>query len=257
MIGLFRKKNQASSPGGESGPRGPDNTRLYAIGDIHGRADLLIEMHSMIRADAKDFDGRKQVIYLGDYIDRGLQSKQVVEMLIEPQLSGFDTVFLKGNHEQAMLDFLEYPEATAGWLSFGGRETLLSYGINVTFMPLMKDMQNLAAELGEVLPDSHREFLEDGLLSFRSGDYYFVHAGIRPGIPLEDQHFEDQLWIRDEFIDSDADHGAVIVHGHTITPEPELTANRIGLDTGAFHSGVLTCLVIDGPEQRLLQTDNF
>jgi serine/threonine protein phosphatase 1 len=256
VIGLFRKKNQASSPGRESGPRGPDHTRLYAIGDIHGRADLLIEMHSMIRADAKDFDGRKQVIYLGDYIDRGLQSKQVVEMLIEPQLSGFDTVFLKGNHEQAMLDFLEYPEATAGWLSFGGRETLLSYGINVTFMPLMKDMQNLAAELGEVLPESHREFLEDGLLSFRSGDYYFVHAGIRPGIPLEDQHFEDQLWIRDEFIDSDADHGAVIVHGHTITPEPELTANRIGLDTGAFHSGVLTCLVIDGPEQRLLQTDN-
>lgn len=256
MIGLFRKKKQASSPGGGSGPRGPENTRLYAIGDIHGRADLLIEMHSMIRADAKGFDGRKQVIYLGDYIDRGLQSKQVVEMLIEPQLSGFDTVFLKGNHEQAMLDFLEYPEATAGWLSFGGRETLLSYGINVTFMPLMKDMQNLAKELGAVLPDSHREFLEDGLLSFRSGDYYFVHAGIRPGIPLEDQHFEDQLWIRDEFIDSDADHGAVIVHGHTITPEPELTANRIGLDTGAFHSGVLTCLVIDGSEQRLLQTDN-
>ena len=255
MIGLFRKKKHASAPGGETGPRGPDNTRLYAIGDIHGRADLLIEMHEMIRADVAGFDGRKQVVYLGDYIDRGLQSKQVVEMLLEPQLPGFDTVFLKGNHEQALLDFLDYPEATAGWLSFGGRETLLSYGINVTFMPLMKDMQQLATELAERLPDAHRDFLEDALLSFRAGDYYFVHAGIRPGVPLEDQHFEDQLWIRDEFIDSEEDHGAVIVHGHTITPEPELHRNRIGLDTGAFHSGVLTCLVIDGAEQRLLQTD--
>lgn len=255
MIGLFRKKQAAPEPGGKSGPRGPDNTRLYAIGDIHGRADLLIDLHAMIRADAADFGGRKQVIYLGDYIDRGLQSKQVVEMLLDPQLPGFNTVFLKGNHEQALLDFLDYPEATAGWLSFGGRETLLSYGINVTFMPLMKDMQKLAEELNEVLPDTHRRFLEDGLLSFRTGDYYFVHAGIRPGIPLEDQHFEDQLWIRDDFIDSEEDHGAVIVHGHTITPEPELNRNRIGLDTGAFHSGVLTCLVIDGKEQRLLQTD--
>lgn len=255
MIGLFRKKKHAPAPGGETGPRGPDNTRLYAIGDIHGRADLLIEMHEMIRADVAGFDGRKQVVYLGDYIDRGLQSKQVVEMLLEPQLPGFDTVFLKGNHEQALLDFLDYPEATAGWLSFGGRETLLSYGINVTFMPLMKDMQQLATELAERLPDAHRDFLEDALLSFRAGDYYFVHAGIRPGVPLEDQHFEDQLWIRDEFIDSEEDHGAVIVHGHTITPEPELHRNRIGLDTGAFHSGVLTCLVIDGAEQRLLQTD--
>ena len=257
MIGLFRKKKSASGPGGNSKPKGPDNTRLYAIGDIHGRADLLIDMHARIRRDAARFDGRKQVIYLGDYIDRGLQSKQVVEMLLEPQLPGFDSVFLKGNHEQALLDFLDYPEATAGWLSFGGRETLMSYGINVTFMPLMKDMQHLAAELREVLPDSHRDFLEDGLLSHHAGDYYFVHAGIRPGVPLEDQNFEDQLWIRDEFIDSEEDHGAVIVHGHTITPEPELYSNRIGLDTGAFHSDILTCLVVEGTKQRLLQTDDF
>lgn len=255
MIGLFRKKNKAPAAGGESGPRGPEQTRLYAVGDIHGRADLLIDMHELIRADAAGFEGDRRIVYLGDYIDRGLQSKQVVELLLEPQLPGFDTVFLKGNHEQAMLDFLDYPEATAGWLSFGGRETLMSYGINVTFMPLMKDMQNLADELAQVLPDSHREFLEDGLLSYRAGDYYFVHAGIRPGVALEDQHFEDQLWIRDEFIDSEADHGAVIVHGHTITPEPELHGNRIGLDTGAFHSGVLSCLVIDGEKQRVLQTD--
>ena len=177
-----------------------------------------------------------------------------MELLLEPQLEGFDTVFLKGNHEQAMLDFLDYPEATAGWLSFGGRETLLSYGITVAYMPLMKDMKQLARELEEVLPDPHRAFLEDGLLSWRVGSYYFVHAGIRPGVPLEDQHFEDQLWIRDDFIDSEADHGAVIVHGHTITPEVEFRENRIGLDTGAFSSEVLSCLVLEGAEQRLLQT---
>ncbi|MEM1411526.1 MAG: metallophosphoesterase family protein [Pseudomonadota bacterium] len=253
MIRLFnRKRPSAPTEGGKASA--PDGTRLYAIGDIHGRADLLIDLHEMIRADAADYGGRKQVIYLGDYIDRGLQSKQVVELLLEPQLEGFEAVFLKGNHEQAMLDFLDYPEATAGWLSFGGRETLMSYGITVTFMPLMKDMKKLAGELEEVLPDTHRRFLEDGLLSWRSGDYYFVHAGIRPGVDLEDQHFEDQLWIRDEFIESEQNHGAVIVHGHTISPEVELRPNRIGLDTGAFHSGVLSCLVLDGTVQRLLQT---
>jgi len=250
---FFRKKTRPEPANGVK-PRYPEGVRCYAIGDIHGRADLLIELHEQIREDAAGFDGQKQMLYLGDYIDRGLQSKQVVDLLLEPQLPGFETVFLKGNHEQAMLDFLDYPEATAGWLTFGGRETLISYGVSVTYMPLMKDMKHLAAELDQVLPEAHRDFLEDGLLSWRAGDYYFVHAGIRPGVPLEDQHFEDQLWIRDEFIHSDADHGAVIVHGHTITPEPELKANRIGLDTGAFHTGTLTALVLEGTEQRLLQT---
>lgn len=250
---FFRKKTRPESANGVK-PRYPEGARCYAIGDIHGRADLLIELHEQIREDAADFEGHKQLLYLGDYIDRGLQSKQVVDLLLEPQLTGFETVFLKGNHEQAMLDFLDYPEATAGWLTFGGRETLISYGVSVTFMPLMKDMKHLAAELDQVLPEAHRDFLEDGLLSWRAGDYYFVHAGIRPGVPLEDQHFEDQLWIRDEFIHSDADHGAVIVHGHTITPEPELKANRIGLDTGAFHTGTLTALVLEGEERRILQT---
>ena len=253
MMRFFRRKNGAPSET-EKQPSGPENARLYAIGDIHGRADLLIEMHRLIERDSRGFEGRKVLIYLGDYIDRGMQSRQVVEMLLEPQLHGFERVFLKGNHEQALLDFLDYPEATAGWFSFGGRETLQSYGISVTFMPLLKDMKKLAVELEDVLPDEHRDFLESGLLSWHAGDYYFVHAGVRPGVPLEDQHSEDQLWIRDEFIDSDANHGAVVVHGHTISPDPEIRPNRVGLDTGAFHSGVLSCLVVDGTEQRILQT---
>ena len=250
---FFKKKPKPQRPPGQE-PRIPDGTRVYAIGDVHGRADLLIELHQQIREDGADFDGRRVVVYLGDYMDRGLQSKQVVDLLLEEQLPGFESVFLKGNHEQAMLDFLDYPEATAGWLNFGGRETLISYGVSVTFMPLMKDMSRLSAELDQVLPESHREFLDDGLLSWQLGDYYFVHAGVRPGVPLPDQHFEDQLWIRDEFIDSQADHGAVIVHGHTITPEVQFCDNRIALDTGAFHTGILTCLVLEGTEQRLLQT---
>jgi len=252
LIRLFKKKKktiEATPPTEASCPIG---MRIYAIGDVHGRADLLIELQDMIRRDAAGFDGRLKVVYLGDYIDRGLQSKQVVELLLEEQMPGFDSVFLKGNHEQAMLDFLDYPEATAGWLQFGGRETLISYGVTVTFAPLMKDMARLAEELDQVLPDTHREFLADGLLSWQAGSYYFVHAGVRPGVPLPDQHFEDQLWIRDEFIDSRADHGAVVVHGHTITPEVEFRDNRIGLDTGAFHSGVLSCLVLEGTERIVM-----
>ncbi len=253
MIRLFNRKKARPEMAPEQA-RFPEGARLYAIGDIHGRADLLVELHQMIREDAAAYSGRKQVLYLGDYIDRGLQSRQVVEMLLDAPLEGFESIFLKGNHEQAMLDFLDYPEATAGWLSFGGRETLVSYGISITHVPMMRDMPRIAAELAEILPDDHVAFLEDGLLSWRAGDYYFVHAGVRPGVPLDAQHFEDQLWIREEFIASEANHGAVVVHGHTITPEPELRPNRIGLDTGAFHSGILTCLVLEGTEQRILQT---
>ncbi len=253
MIRLFGKRAQAPVTTVKEAFY-PEGKRMYAIGDIHGRADLLLELHQMILEDVKGYGGQKQILYLGDYIDRGLQSKQVIETLLETPLPGFDAVFLKGNHEQAMLDFIEFPEATAGWLTFGGRETLASYGINVAYMPRMKDICNLAAELDDILPDDHRAFLEDGLLSWRAGDYYFVHAGVRPGVALEDQHFEDQLWIRDDFIDSRADHGAVVVHGHTISPEPVVRENRIGLDTGAFHSGVLTALVLEGAGRRILHT---
>lgn len=227
---------------------------MYCIGDIHGRADLLERLHGQIEQDAKGFSGEKHLLYLGDYIDRGEQSRQVIDMLVNHPLTGFEPIFIKGNHEQAMLDFMVHPQATASWLNFGGRQTLASYGIAVAFMPLMKDLKHLAAELNERLPAAHKQFLEDGLLYWRGGDYYFVHAGIRPGVGLEEQHFEDQLWIRDDFTQSTEDFGAVVVHGHTISKTAELLPNRIGIDTGAFHSDVLTCLVLEGTSQRLLQT---
>jgi serine/threonine protein phosphatase 1 len=229
---------------------------MYCVGDIHGRADLLIEIQSLILADAAAYPGSKWMLYLGDYIDRGMQSRQVIDLLLNRPLPGFDAIHLRGNHEQALMDFLRHPQATAAWLEFGGLETLSSYGVNPTSLPLMQDLDSLAGELDAVLPDAHREFFESTQLSWTGADYHFVHAGIRPGVKLKDQHPEDQLWIREEFTHSLLDHGVVVVHGHTITSKPELLPNRIGLDTGAFHSGVLTCLVLEGTEQRILQTGN-
>jgi len=227
---------------------------MYCIGDIHGRADLLLDLQARIEADVRGYTGRRMLLYLGDYIDRGTQSRQVVDQLLERPLEGFETIYLKGNHEQALLDFLRYPEATAAWLDFGGLETLESYGLSLTSQPRAQDLGELARRLAAVLPDAHKAFFESGLLHWRGGDYLFVHAGIRPGVALDAQHEEDLMWIREEFTGSLRDHGVVVVHGHTISAEPEFRFNRIGLDTGAFHTGVLTCLVLEGTDQRLLQT---
>jgi serine/threonine protein phosphatase 1 len=236
-------------------PHVPKNRRIYCIGDIHGRADLLQELHKKIRADAKSHEGRNTIVYLGDYIDRGEQSSQVIDMLLSQPLKGFDSVFLRGNHERVMLDFIAFPGAAAAWLTFGGREALNSYGIPLANIPGMQQMGELAQKLDEALPDTHREFItktcED---SWQCGSYYFVHAGIRPGVPLEKQTQEDKLWIRDEFLSSTTNHGCIVVHGHSICQVPEILPNRIGIDTGAYSSGVLTCLVLEGQEQRLLQT---
>lgn len=232
----------------------PGDQRVYCIGDIHGCADLLEQLHQQILTDAANHSGKKTIVYLGDYVDRGEQSKQVIDILLADPLPGFDAIYLQGNHEQVMLSFIEYPLAAASWLSFGGRETLNSYGIPVAHIPGKHEVPGLAEQLDNKLPDTHRAFLQDCVLSWQCGSYYFVHAGIQPDIALDKQLLEDQLWIRDEFLESNKDHGAIIVHGHTITPEPEFLPNRISIDTGAFSSGVLTCLVLEGEQQRLLQT---
>jgi serine/threonine protein phosphatase 1 len=232
----------------------PADQRVYCIGDIHGRGDLLQQLHGMILADAADFQGRKTAVYLGDYIDRGEQSRQVIDRLLDEPLKGFDSVYLRGNHEQAMLDFMSDPKAVINWLRFGGRETLTSYGIKLAHIPRLRDVIPLAEQLERALPESHREFLNSCESSWRCGSYYFVHAGIRPGVALERQVIEDQLWIREKFLSSRDDHGAVVVHGHSISTTVEMKPNRIGIDTGAFATGVLTCLVLEGSTQRLLQT---
>lgn len=232
----------------------PDGQRVYCIGDIHGRLDLLLQMHEKILVDASDYNGNKTVVYLGDYIDRGHQSRQVLELLLTGPLTGFEPVYLMGNHEQVMMSFIEYPKATIAWLSFGGREALSSYGIPLAHIPGIHEVDDLAAQLDNKLPESHRDFLQNCADSWRCGSYYFVHAGIQPGVALDKQVLEDQLWIRDEFLNSTRDHGAIIVHGHTITPEPQFLPNRIGIDTGAYTSEILSCLVLEGSDQHLLQT---
>jgi len=227
---------------------------MYCIGDIHGRADLLVQLHALIEADATPYDGTKQLLYLGDYIDRGDESRQVIDILLSQPLTGFEYTYLLGNHEHALLDFLIDPEAMSGWLTWGGRETLHSYGIQAGLSPSKSQLAELRDLLERATPASHLIFFNQCQLSHSEGNYYFVHAGIRPGVALEKQDFQDQLWIRDAFTASNADHGAIVVHGHTISEEAELLPNRIGIDTGAYSSGVLTCLVLEGTEQRLLQT---
>jgi serine/threonine protein phosphatase 1 len=208
----------------------------------------------MIRDDALGFEGERAVVYLGDFIDRGAQSRQVLDLLIDQPLDGFEAVHLLGNHERAMLDFLSHPRSAAAWLGFGGDVTLLSYGVGLGRVRMMRQLELLRDELEQKLPQSHRDFLNACRLMHIEGSYCFAHAGIRPGVPLEDQVVDDLIWIREEFTRSGRDHGYIIVHGHSISDEVESLPNRIGIDTGAFYSGVLTALVLEGSDQRLLQT---
>jgi serine/threonine protein phosphatase 1 len=249
---LFERR---SRPGVKSLPQAPEGSRIYAIGDIHGRADLLADLHDQIRADASSAPARKIVIYLGDYIDRGLQSRGVIDALLDGPLPGFEAVHLKGNHEAALLDFLTDARIGANWMQFGGGSTLLSYRVGLTNAETGgTDYVSAQQEFAERLPARHLAFYRTLALNHREGDYLFVHAGLRPGVPLDQQTAEDMLWIRDDFLDFTGTFGPVVVHGHTITDAPEVRDNRIGIDTGAFATGQLTCLVLEGSERRFLST---
>ena len=243
--------------GGVPEERGlPAGMRVYAIGDIHGRDDLLAELHGRIVADAARAPASANIlIYLGDYIDRGLQSKQVLDRLTGNRLAGFEHVFLKGNHELAMLQFLGDAAFGKTWKYYGGLETLHSYGITeLTRTDDPAAFERAREHLLEVLPASHRRFLETLEISREFGGYFFAHAGVRPGIALHRQIEEDLLWIREDFLQSGASFGKIIVHGHTPNEEVVIRPNRIGVDTGAYMTGVLTALVLEGEERRFIQT---
>jgi serine/threonine protein phosphatase 1 len=221
----------------------PAGRRVYAIGDIHGRADLLLRLLDQLRRDAQqgEFDGRPILIFLGDYVDRGFQSRDVIDILLSDAVSPFETYFLKGNHEAAMLQFLNDPSIGPRWAEYGGAETLVSYGIQPPrTRTSLDDWMRASDELKQVLPHSHLHFLSNLDLSVRIGDYVFVHAGVRPGVPLDQQSEYDMLWIRDDFLSDRKPLGAVIVHGHTPTSAPHKDSRRVGLDTGAYLSGRLT-----------------
>lgn len=244
-----------SSPRG--GYRIPEGQRVYAIGDIHGRADLLQELHDKIREDLTLMPQGlvATVVYLGDYIDRGTESREVIDLLLDEPIASAKSVYLKGNHEEAMLKFLEHPEIGPQWFGFGGESTVMSYGVRLSQLTgKFGYYEEISRDLASRVPARHKAFLSDLELQYATGGYLFVHAGVRPGCPIEEQDPDDLLWIRSEFLNSREDHGVMVVHGHTPTARPDVRRNRIGIDTGAFASGTLTCLVLEGNARRFLST---
>lgn len=227
------------------------HARLYVIGDIHGRLDLLERAIAAIRRDVEDVGADGLTVTLGDYIDRGPESRGVIDRLAH---NPFPTpyVALKGNHEDMLQGFLEMPELGPHWRKQGGGETLSSYGIAPRRSLLGKADCEAADALRAAMPPAHRRFFDGLAMSFVHGRYFLCHAGVRPGVPLTAQSEEDLLWIRDEFLRSTADFGKIVVHGHTPVPEPEVLPNRINIDTGAFLSGRLTCIVLTDTGYRFL-----
>ena len=233
----------------------PLESRIYAVGDIHGRADLLADLHDMIQLDAKTAPQRRVIVYLGDYVDRGLHSREVVDLLLAPRFQGFEIVYLKGNHEAALLDFLTDSRIGPNWLQYGGGATLLSYRVGLSGAETGgTDFIAAQQEFSKQISSSHLAFYRNLKLTHVEGDYLFVHAGLRPGITLEKQSADDLLWIRDDFLDYTGDFGCIVVHGHTISESPEVRDNRIGIDTGAFATGRLICLVLEGNDRRFITT---
>lgn len=235
-------------------PAVPSGMRVYAIGDVHGSAAALDALHRRIADDMATAANRTCiVVYLGDYIDRGADSAGVLDRLTSPAPPGWQRRFVLGNHEAALLGFLEEPDAHLAWLEYGGLETVASYGVRLPRGdgPLER-ARRLSAVLADRLPPAHLAFLRALESRVELGDYLFVHAGIRPGRALRGQRLEDLLTIREPFLSSTAWHGKVVVHGHSITAQPELLPNRIGLDTGAYGGGPLSCLVLDAEQRSLI-----
>lgn len=238
----------------------PEGLRAYAVGDIHGRLDCLESLLALIEADlaAAPPPPRETVlIFLGDYIDRGPASAAVLERLTRPLGLPVKTRFLKGNHEDGMLQFLDEPVRARAWIGWG-RETFLSYGIEVAEGESASAGPDRIGELHEALsravPRHHRQFLDALNVSTQLGDYFFAHAGIDPDLPLGMQPDRALMWIRDKFLASEKEYGKIIVHGHSVAHEPAEHANRIGIDTGAYATGILTALVLEGTARRFLQT---
>lgn len=232
----------------------PPGQRVYAIGDVHGRLDLLNALLERIEADDEARQAADTLlIFLGDLVDRGPRSREVVERLLELDRSGTPAKFLLGNHDEIFLKAARGDVKALRYLvRIGGKPTILSYGISEEEYK-SADFNQLAAHFSSLVPAAHLEFLSSFQDYLEIGDYAFVHAGVRPGVPLAEQAPSDLRWIRREFLDHKAPHPKLIVHGHSISSEAEIRDNRIGIDTGAFASGRLTAIGLEGSERWLLQ----
>lgn len=237
-------------------PATPANHRLYVVGDIHGRADLLTKILSLIEANAAKHPTKiKKLIFLGDYVNRGVDSRAVIERLTQSFAHDIEPTFLRGNHEERLMQLLDGQfSVSKSMLRFGGDAAFASYGVMVA--PTVNDEQfeKAANKFIGVFPPHHKKFLNNTLFSTTFGDYYFVHAGARPGTLLHEQEAKDQLWIRQDFMTTDYVFEKMVIHGHTISDKPDIQHNRIGIDTGAYATGQLTCLVLDGTKRMTMKT---
>lgn len=234
-------------------PSTDSGERIYAVGDIHGRYDLLRRIVDLIGDHSAALPPPKSlhIVFIGDLIDRGPHSAQVVEFLHDLQSRSDRVIVLQGNHEEAMLRALDGDAATLrGWLNVGGRETLRSFGVEPP--EDSEDIRDFLRRARAAIPRRWVLWLQRLPLTARSGDYFFCHAGIRPGVALRRQVREDLLWIRDDFLEDQREHGAVIVHGHSIEPSVQMRSNRIGIDTGAYRTGILSALYLEGERSEVL-----
>ena len=235
-----------------------EGRRLYAIGDVHGRADLLGALLRQIDADLRQH-GRAEtaptLVFLGDYVDRGLESRRCVDLLLELAARPLETHFLKGKHDAALLNFLANPTSGDRWLRKGGAETLFSYGVQA---PLnrhsTRELARTADALRAAMPAAHLNFFDRLKLHVRFGDYLFVHAGLKPGLPLEKQQERDLLSIGEPFLKARKEWPFVVVHGHSPVERFYRDARRIGVDTGAYATGRLSAVCLEGDAVRLLST---
>ena len=242
MLRWFRA--QKSHAARRAYPSGPEDVVIYAIGDVHGRLDLLEAVHRRIDEDCNAHGQKSLEVYIGDLIDRGPNSAGVVDCLIGRLLT-HDLVCIQGNHEALLLSFLDGNTGLGPLRGYGGLETLLSYGMSPDLLRGTPDEDLVRTRARALIPSQHRAVLEAMPLHIELGGYLFVHAGIRPGVSLAAQTAQDQQWIRRSFLDFKGDFGHIVVHGHTPVSAPEFHPNRIAIDTGAFATHRLTCLRID------------
>lgn len=234
---------------GKSPSRVPDGVRIYAVGDIHGCAHLLDQLMVQIASEEKD-GAEARIVFLGDYIDRGPDSRGVIDRLLAIRRERPQTVFLKGNHEGVFLDYLDAP-GDLNWVKWGGEETAESYDVDPSASP-----DEIVRQLRESVPTTHIEFLRGLDLTYLCGDYLFVHAGLRPGVPLAEQVEQDLLWIRGEFhrAPKELRPEKIVVHGHQPLRKALDAGWRIDIDTGACFTGKLTAVVLEGAARRFIST---